>query len=90
MLELTILTDIKNKGRITSRSLVGLRTLTTCDNWKKVLPLGLIDYKTTLTHYQGMLVELDNRAYFVRKETLEAISRETKWKITKVIRVETA
>jgi hypothetical protein len=88
MLDVVILTDAKTKGKITARALVGLKTLTTCGNWKKITPLGLIDYRTTLTHYQGMLVELDNHAYFVRKETMTALSREIRWKVTQTIKVE--
>jgi hypothetical protein len=88
MLDAKIITDATREKKISERILVGLRTLATCNNWKKVNPLGLIDHKTALVNYQGMLVELDKRAYFMRKETVEALKKELKWKVTQVIRVE--
>ena len=88
MLDLTIINAAKKEGKISERALVGLRTLKTCDNWKKVIPLGLINYKTTLTNYQGILVVLDNRVYFMSKEIYEAIKKDLKWDVTKTIRVE--
>ena len=88
MLDAKIIAEATKQGKISERILVGLRTLTTCDNWKKVNPIGSISHKTTLVSYQGMLVELDKRAYFMRKETIEALKKELKWKDARALRVE--
>jgi len=92
MLDAKILDDAKTEGRISERLLIGLRILTNCDNWKKVNPIGAINHKTSLSRYQGMLVELDSRVYFMRQETLEAIKQElmkdAKWKSPKQLTIE--
>ena len=92
MLDAKIIADATDDGRISERILIGLRVLTTCDNWKKVNPIGAINHKTSLSKYQGMLVELDKRVYFMRQETLDAIkkelSKESKWKAPKQLTIE--
>ncbi len=88
MLDTEILQDALKRGAISERKLKTLSILKTCDNWKKVTPIGLIDHRTVLTAYQGMLVELDKRAYFVRRETLAALKNEIKWNVTRMIRIE--
>ncbi|MDR2734384.1 MAG: hypothetical protein LBC99_07060 [Spirochaetota bacterium] len=88
MLDDKIISEAVNSGKISVRLLKGLRTLTTCNNWAKVIPLGIIDYATTITNYKGMLVELDKHVYFLRQETADALREPLKWKVTKVIKVE--
>lgn len=87
MLNIEVIQEVLSKGTISERKLKGLPLLKTCDNWKKVTPLGLIDHRTLLTNYQGILVELDQRAYFVRRETMLALKGEIKWKVTRQIQV---
>jgi hypothetical protein len=88
MIDTKIITEAINNGKISERMLRGLRTLTTCNNWAKVIPLGIIDHSTTLTNYKGILVELDSHVYFLRQETVDAINDTLKWKVTKVIKIE--
>jgi len=88
MLDDNIISHAMTKGKISERELIGLRLLTTCNNWKKVNPIGIIDHKTVLTVYKGMLVELDKHAYFVRQEVVDAIKKSVKWNVTRVIKIE--
>ncbi len=88
MLDTEIIQDALKHGSISERKLKTLSILKTCDNWKKVTPIGLIDHRTVLTSYQGILVELDKRAYFVRRETMLALKGEIRWNITRQIRID--
>ena len=87
MLDTAIINSAKNTGSITERELVGIKTLTNCGNWKRVIPIGLVDHTTRLVNYQGMLAELDSRVYFVRKETMAALDKDIKWKVTRIIKI---
>jgi hypothetical protein len=88
MLDNEILQDALKRGAISERKLKTLSVLKTCDNWKKVVPIGLIDHRTVLTTYQGVLVELDKRVYFVRKETMIALKGQITWRVTRQIRID--
>lgn len=78
---------IIKKSAIPEKRLTLLPVLRTCDNWKKVLPLGLVDHVTSLAVYRGALVELNGKLYFVRKETLAALQGEINWQFPRLVEV---
>ena len=88
MVEDEILAAAKTKGVFSERKLTVLPLLKNCDNWKKVVPIGLIRHKTQIATYDGCLVELDGHAYFVRAETQAALKKEIAWGAIKTIRIE--
>ena len=81
------ITQILSKGKLPEKRLTLLPVLKTCDNWKKVLPLGLVDHHTRLVSYEGALVELDGRLYFVRRQTIAALRKARKWDFPRVISI---
>ena len=60
---------ILKNGSLPEARLTLLPILKTCDDWKKVLPLGLVDYRTLLAAYEGALVELDGKLYIFAQNT---------------------
>lgn len=80
---------ILKKGTLPVKRLTLLPVLKTCDNWDKVLLLGLVDHHTNLASYEGALVELDGRLYFVRRQTIAALKDARKWNFPRVVKIET-
>ncbi len=62
-------------------------SLKTCDDWKKVVEVGLIDHKTKYAHYKGALVKLGENIYFVDEKVLDAIAPFRPWKFGQKIKV---
>lgn len=81
---------IEKKGVIPVRKLKALPVLRTCNNWNKVIPLGLINYRTPLTSFEGALMLYNDELYFVKKQTLQALQKVKKFKFGKVIKVLTS
>lgn len=79
---------ILKNGSLPEARLTLLPILKTCDDWKKVLPLGLVDYRTLLAAYEGALVELDGKLYFVRRQTISALKDVRKWNFPRVVKIE--
>lgn len=77
---------IVSQGRIPIRKLKSLPALRNC-NWKKVRPLCLIEHSSLITDYKGALVELDERLYFVSRETLAALQKELDWQFPRTVAV---
>ena len=62
-------------------------SLKTCDNWKKVEEVGLIDHKTRLVYYKGGIVKLGNNFYYVTSERIQATGYYRTWNFTKKLKV---
>ncbi len=87
MLNKEILTFVLKNGAIPESSLKKTPSLKNCDNWKKVLPIGLVDHVTKLAAYRGGLVELDGKLYFLGKETIAVLHHDRNWQFPRVIQV---
>jgi hypothetical protein len=70
----SILQDVVQDGSIRELYLKRIPVLITCDNWKKVEPIGWVDHKTNLAYYKGGLVKLKGRIYFVSDKTIDALA----------------
>lgn len=83
----TIIEDVVKDSEIRELYLKKVPVLKTCDNWKKVEPVGWIDHRTRLAYYKGGLVKLTGRMYFVSDKTIAALSEYITFKFRKRIQV---
>ena len=83
----SILADAVKDGAIRELHLGKIPHLKTCNNWRDVEPIGLIDYQMKYAHYKGGLVKLNDKIYFVKEQTISAISEFVKLKFTQNITV---
>ena len=79
MLDDEILSVARKSGTISERQLTILPLLKNCDNWTRVKPVGRLRHRTLLAAYDGFLVELGGRAWFVRRETVAALGSALDW-----------
>ncbi|HPA72483.1 MAG TPA: hypothetical protein PKY31_09450 [Spirochaetota bacterium] len=73
-----ILADAVQDGSIRELYLGKIPHLKTCNNWREVEPIGWVDHQMKLAHYKGGLVKLNDRIYFVKEQTINAISEFVK------------
>lgn len=82
-----ILADAVKDGKIRELYLSKLPVLKTTSNWKKVELVGWVDHQLKYTHYRGALVRLNEKLYFVREATVNALQEFLKWKAKNKIEV---
>ena len=82
-----ILIDAAKDGSIRELYLGKIPHLKTCNNWRDVEPIGWIDYQMKHAYYKGGLVKLNDRIYFVKEQTIDAISEFVKLKFSQNITV---
>jgi hypothetical protein len=82
-----ILKDVVQDGTIRELYLKKVPVLKTCNNWRKVEPVGWIDYRMKLSYYKGGLVKLMGKLYFVPERTLDALSEYIEFKFKKHIQI---
>jgi hypothetical protein len=85
----TILNDAVQDGKIRELYLKKIPVLRTCNDWKKVQPIGWIDHRTGLAYYKGGLVRLTGKLYFVSDKTITALSAYINFKFKNKISVTT-
>jgi len=78
---------ITKKKSISEKKLKILPVIKTCDNWKKVIPLGLVEHSTGLSTYKGGVIEYNDKIYFMRKETMFILQNEIKFNFPCVLKV---
>lgn len=69
-----VLADAVKDGTIRELHLSKIPQLKTCNNWREVEPIGLVDHKMKYSHYKGGLVKLNDKLYFVTDKTISAIN----------------
>jgi hypothetical protein len=74
-----VLRDAVKGNIIKELHLRKIPSLKTCEDWKKVVEIGLIDHKTKYAHYKGGLVKYGESIYFVAGERLDAIAPFRQW-----------
>ncbi len=84
-----ILVDSVKGGVIRELYLRKLPVLKTVDNWKKVEPVGWIDYQMKHSYYKGGLVKLNGKLYFVQEKTIKALQEFMEWNFPVKIKVTT-
>ena len=79
--------DVIKNNEIKEVHLKRMPALKTCDNWKEVQEVGLIDHKTRLMHYKGAIVKLKNNYYFVASERIDAVGVYRGWNFSTTLKV---
>jgi hypothetical protein len=82
-----ILKDSVKDGTIRELHLRKIPSLKTCDDWNKVVEIGLIDYKGKYAHMKGGLINYGERIFFVSESRIEALSSFRKWNFKNKIRI---
>jgi len=82
-----ILADAVQNGKIRELHLSKIPVLKTTTNWKRVELLGWIDHQLKYTHYRGALVKLNEKIYFVKENTIQALQEYLSWKAKNTIQV---
>ena len=82
-----ILSDSVKDGKIRELHLRKLPMLKTTTNWNRVELIGWIDHQMKYTHYKGCLARLNDKLYFVRENTIKALSEFIDFKVSKKIQV---
>lgn len=79
-----VLSNAVKNGQIRELHLQKIPVLKTCNNWKEIKPIGWIDHKMRHSHYRGGLVKLNDKIYFVREQTINALSEYIRWKFSPI------
>lgn len=82
-----LLADSVKDGKIRELYLSKIPQLKTCNNWKEVVPIGLVDHKMKHSHYKGGLVMLNDKIYFVTDKTISALTEFVKFNFRQQIQV---
>ncbi|MCB1158027.1 MAG: hypothetical protein H7A25_15335 [Leptospiraceae bacterium] len=82
-----VLKDAVKDNMIKELYLTRVPSLKTCEDWKKVKEIGLVNHKTKYAHYKGGLVKYGDRLFYVTEERLEALSPFRSWNFKATIRV---
>jgi hypothetical protein len=83
----TILSDAVQNGKIRELHLSKIPVLKTTTNWKRVELLGWVDHQLKYTHYRGALVKLNDKLFFVKENTVQALQQYVNWKTKNMIQV---
>lgn len=82
-----ILRDAVKDNTIKELYLRKVPSLKTCEDWKLVKEIGLVDHKTKYAHYKGGLVKYGDRLFFVIDQRLDAIAPFRAWNFKLKIKV---
>ena len=82
-----ILRDAVKDNSIKELYLRRVPTLKTCEDWSKVVEIGMIDHQTKYAHYKGGLVKYGERLFFVSEQRLEALAPYRNWNFKAKIKV---
>ncbi len=84
-----ILSDSVKDGRIKELHLSKVPVLKTVDNWKSVELVGWVNHQMKHSLYKGGLVKVNGKLYFVREQTINALSEFMEWNFPQKITVYT-
>ncbi len=71
----SILRDAANLGQVRLAELRKIPQLKTCDNWQHVLFLGRVRHTLPHAVYDGGLVKLQDRIYYINSRQIETVRR---------------
>jgi hypothetical protein len=82
-----ILRNCINGNKIKAVHLQHIPQLKTCDNWGDVMFIGRVNHKFKLTTYNGGLVKLSGRIYYVNSRQIHAVAFLVNWNTSNIIKV---
>lgn len=68
-----LLRDSVKDGAIKKTHLKKIPVLKNCTDWRDIEVLGSVDYKAKTVHYDGVMVHLHDKLYFVNRKTFNAV-----------------
>ncbi len=82
-----VLRNAVTDNKIKASHLSHLPQLKTCDNWSLATFVGRINYKFKYTTYDGGLVKLNGKLYYINQKQIQSISTFVKWNTSNVVEV---
>ena len=76
-----------NDNKIKATHLKHLPQLKTCDAWSQVTFLGRVSFKFKYSNYEGGLVKLNGKLYYINQKQIQAVSTFVKWNTAHYIEV---
>ncbi|HOJ63936.1 MAG TPA: hypothetical protein PLE45_05900 [Spirochaetota bacterium] len=74
-------------NKIKANHLKHIPKLKTCDRWQDVIFLGRVNYTFKHSHYDGGLVKLNGKIYYINSKQIQALSGFAKWNTANIITV---
>lgn len=74
-------------NKIKAEHLRHIPKLKTCDRWHDVIFLGRVNHKFKHSHYDGGLVKLNGKIYYINAKQIQSIVSFTKWNTSNIINV---
>ena len=71
----SILRDAANLGSVRLMELKRIPQLKTCDNWQRVAFLGRVRHTLPHAVYDGGLVKLEDKIYYINARQIETVRR---------------
>jgi hypothetical protein len=82
-----ILRNCITDNKIKASYLQHIPHLKTCETWAEAKFIGRINHKFKYTSYDGGLVKLAGRIYYINLKQIQAISTFIKWDTSNIIKV---
>jgi hypothetical protein len=71
----SLLRNAADDGTIRLAALRKIPQLKTCDNWKEVVFLGRVHHATAHVTYDGGLVKLGQRIYYISRRQIDVVAK---------------
>jgi hypothetical protein len=82
-----ILRNSIKDNKIKASHLEHIPQLKTCDNWSEAQFLGRVNHEFKYTTYNGGLVKLSGRIYYINHKQIQAVTTFIRWDTTNIIKV---
>lgn len=82
-----ILSDSVEDGKIRELHLSKIPTLKSCENWDKVVPIGLVNHRTKHAYYKGALIRYNTKIYYISDQKIDSLSQWINWKFPTTLKV---
>ncbi|HPO50232.1 MAG TPA: hypothetical protein PLO89_07920 [Spirochaetota bacterium] len=74
-------------NKIKASHLKHLPQLKTCDSWSQAVFLGRVSFKFKYSEYEGGLIKLNGKLYYINQKQIQAVSSFVKWNTSRYIDV---
>jgi hypothetical protein len=82
-----ILRNCISDNKIKASHLQHIPQLKTCDNWSDAKFIGRVLHKFKYTVYDGGLVKLSGRIYYINSKQIQAVTTFIRWDTSNLIKV---
>lgn len=74
-------------NKIRATHLKHIPQLKTCDTWDQVTFLGRVNFKFKYSNYDGGLIKLNGKIYYINQKQIQAVSSLIRWNTSNYIDV---